>query len=377
MNFVKDTDLLILHWYNFIPNSSVLVIEEGSDVFTSYLRNLDINLSVEQVSIRQSAKKVLNDDSHKYDYIIAIGILEKCFTPVLVLKQWQSLLKDNGYLFLGTQNRLGIHFFCGDRDPYTGSPFDSIENYLHVPDSSPKALGGKFYARAEICDMLFHADFKYLKFYSVYPALSAPQLLCSEDYLPNENLNVRITPVYRDNQSIFLDEIQLYNTLVENNLFHQMANAYFIVCSKKDFSFSEQYITLPLFRKEDSFITIIYKDNTVEKRVLVETGNKKLSNMKSVASDLNAHGVKLIDFDITQNSIKMPFIDAPLAVTYLIDLAEFDKEKFILEMDRFKEIISQSSNLIDIDSTKTLEKGYIDLSSLIRNLFMITALLMF
>ena len=53
-------------------------------------------------------------------------------------------------LLLGTDNRLGVRYFCGDRDPFTERNFDGVENYLCVNPEDMKQLKGRAYAKAEL-----------------------------------------------------------------------------------------------------------------------------------------------------------------------------------------------------------------------------------
>ena len=123
----KNTEAFILAWLDFDAGDSILCVEEQTKSYSSYLA--EKGLSVISVSIRESAKDAfIQEKQGKFDYVIAIGVLERCFTPELVLPKWKALLKNYGSLLLATPNRLGIQFFCGDRDPFTKNIFERFSN---------------------------------------------------------------------------------------------------------------------------------------------------------------------------------------------------------------------------------------------------------
>lgn len=361
MQAIKNYELFSILWYNFKENASVLCVEEGSTVFSSFLKTK--GMSVESATIRQSAgKEFTNRHAGSYDYIIAVEILEKCFTPEIVLEKWNYLLKDSGMLILATQNRFGIRYLSGDRDPFTGGPFDSVENYLHVPNSSPKALGGKLYAYYEIKNMLGKTNYINLKVYSVYPSIRTPQIICSEGYLPNENLNVRVIPYYEDNEAIFLDEVQIYNSLVKNDLFHRLSNAYIFECSKNGAFSDVNYVTTPIYRDKESFITIIHENMVVEKKLLELNGYEKIRRMSSIYLELKNRGVKLVESEFTDSAIKMPYVKAKTGLEYLMELAKQDKEEFISKLDYFRSLLIKSSESSNESDNIVLKKCYFDLN---------------
>ena len=161
----KNTTVYAISFYDFKADSSLLCVEDNTTAFSDFLTKK--NLSVSSVSIRKSASdKYVEEKESFFDYIVAVDILEKCFMPELVLKQWNRMLKPDGVLLLATPNRLGIQFFCGDRDPITQNVFDGIEGYQKYSDPSPKNLGGRLYSHDEIQTMLRIAGFNEQKFYS-------------------------------------------------------------------------------------------------------------------------------------------------------------------------------------------------------------------
>lgn len=355
----KNPEIFAIAWYDFKPGASVLCIEEQTDAFSSFLAKR--GLSVSSASIRQCAdEKYVRENKGAFDYILAAGIIERCRRPSFILRQLEVLLKDSGTLLLSTPNRLGIQYFCGDRDPFTHKAFDSIEGYRRTSDLS--ALNGRLYSRFEIEKFLENAGISRYKFYSVYPNLEIPQLIYSEDYLPNEDLNLRIVPRYNDPDSIFMDERHLYDAMVKNGLFHVLANGFLIECPKTCGFSGTKHATLPVFRDEASFITVIRGDGSVKKRIAGMSGVSKLQKMQEYAADLRKHGVHVLEMQVQDDSLVMPFVEAPSAVYYLRDLLHHDKDAFIASMDHFKEIIERSSEHAETPTGEViLKNGYIDL----------------
>ena len=358
---IKDTEVYIISWYNFSKNAKVQCVEDSFSHFSEYLGARGVAASSVSSAQAMDEHYVL-DNLHTFDYLIAVGILERCNQVEFVLQQWGRLLKNTGVLLLGMASRLGIQFFCGDRDPFTGNIFDSIENYAMQFGSAQDAGTGRLYARAEMIQMLEHTGFGRHKFYSVWPNLAVPQLLYAEGVLPNEDLALRITPRYNDNTAIFMNERYLYDTLVRNGLFHELANAYFIECPKQSGFSPVEHVTLPVFRDSEAFATLIREDGFVEKRILDDSGIRKLEIFQANDKDLKSHGIKTIPFKVVGNSFIMPYIDAPSAVYYLRNLLQLNKDKFVAEMDRFMELIVHSSGHVSgAGYDAVLEHGYIDL----------------
>ena len=262
----------LIKWYPLEKDSNVIYITAHQEADIALLETL-----LEQ-EIRTDCYTVedllqLNNKT-KYDYAIMLSAIERTGSMLVacrLLKKIHNMLKANGVLLLGTDNRLGIRYFCGDRDIYTERNFDGIENYARANVTEHDHLEGRSFAKSELIEMLENADFINHRFYSVFPLLQRPQILFAEDYMPKEKLDIRIFPQYNTPNTIFLEEDRLYDTLIKNGLFHTMANGFFIECPLDGIFANAYQITMSMERgKKNAMFTIIRRDDKVEKRAVYE-----------------------------------------------------------------------------------------------------------
>ena len=320
-------------WYDFKPGSSILFIDDIDE-----------------------------EPQGQFDYIVSIATLEKQLQPIELLKKFKTMLKPNGTLLLGMNNRLGIRYFCGDRDPYTKRNFDSIENYYRAYANKSDTFNGRMYSKIEIEEMLRSAGWNDFKFFSVLTDLQNPSLIYAEDYLPNEDLANRVFPTYNYPNTVFIEEEALYTTLIENGLFHKMANAYLIECPLNGEHSNVLQVTCSLDRgKEDALFTIIRNDETVEKRAAYPEGQQRLKDLADNIDDLKSHGLKVIEGQLDGNKYVMPYVKYEVGQVYLKQLLLEDKEKFLHEFDKFRDCVLKSSDSIIEDGEVILRRGYIDL----------------
>lgn len=355
----------LLQWYTFTPGNSTLYVGSEKDALTELL--MESGLRVTCASCGQTCETDWEQEHNGcFDYIVSTAGLETQPDPKLALAAWRRLLKPDGVLLLGMNNRLGLRYFCGDRDPYTGRNFDGIENYRRAYAKREDAFRGRMYDQAALKQMLRTAGFSTAQFYSVLPDLKNPALIYAEDYLPNEDLAIRLFPTYHYPDSVFLEEENLYRDLAANGMFHQMANAYLIECAPHEKRSDVQHVTNSTDRgREDAFMTVIRRSGVVEKRAVYPEGQARLSELLEHSRDLSAHGIQVVDAKLEDGVYTMPYADGEVGQVYLKRLACTDQEKFLAELDHFRELILRSSDIIKPDAGDgegaILKHGYVDM----------------
>ena len=341
----------LLKWYRFHKGSRALYVTAGTDADESLVETLEESgLKVDVTDIVSLDKLVLNQVKQSaviYDYIIMAGALERSSNPETTLRIVRSLLSENGKLLLGADNRLGIRYFCGDRDAFTDRNFDGIENYARINMADRQQLKGRAYAKAELIQMLENAGFQKHRFYAVLPELISPQVLYAEDYLPEEELEVRIFPQYHYPDTVFLEEERLYTSLIQNGLFHSMANSYLIECPLDDSFANVRQVTVSMERgRANAMLTIIRRDNKVEKRPVYDEGTQKLGQLMENTLYLQKRGVKMVEGALEENAFIMPYIKGEPVTDYFRRLLCEDKELFLHKLDYFWEVIQNSSEKV-------------------------------
>ncbi len=344
---VEEMPAGLIKWYDFAKGSHVLYVTADQAEDGAILRAL----AEYEVELQCHTPEELDDlmEEH-YDYVLILSAVERTGSmeeAAVLLGKVRRVMKENGILFLGMDNRLGIRYFCGDRDPYTGRSFDGIENYIGESMTSLNHMTGRCFAKAEMTEMLERAGFVYHRFYSVFPLLSAPQCLFAEDYIPKEQLDIRIFPQYNYPDTVFLEEQWLYDTLLKNGLFHTMANGFWIECPL-DGRFSEaEQITMSMDRgKENAMFTMIRRDHKVEKKAIYKEGCCKSRKLMDNQKYLTEHGIAMVEANLEGDCFVMPYVDGVSALEYLRTLALSDRDLFVKRLDELWEMILSSSEQV-------------------------------
>lgn len=373
-SIIRDFSKGALVWYNFRQDSRILYIySRQSD--EAVLELLESKGKVDDCSVEQ----LLNNQivGNAYDYIVGIDVIEESRYPQKLLNICHGLLKPEGRLVIGTENRYAIKYICGDRDPYTNHNFDGIENYRRLSDADWDSIAGRCYSMSELKLMLSQAGFENDKFYSVMPSLQETQLVYAEGYEPVEELAMRYFPLYNYPDSVFLEEQYLYTDLIKNGMFHKMANAYIIECSIDGQFDNTIHATISLDRGHDNaLVTSICEHGGVRnvlKKAVYEEGIHKLKEMQDNLNDLHARGINVVDSSVENDTFVMPYVDAPVAMNELKVIAKKDKNAFLKAMDDMYELILNSSEHTGVLSQKdrnsadgrdvgpVLARGYIDM----------------
>ena len=344
-DLIQDLKTSILRWYPFRNGDEIVYIGE-EDAILCWLKE-QFGKSVSKMSTEEIRKWDV-EDSKKVDYIISISFLETAEDIQILISRIKKHLKPTGRFILGMNNRLGIKYFCGDKDPYTERNFDGIEDYFRAYASPDDKFTGRAYDRSQLTEMLEGVGFNENKFYSVFSDLDNASYIFADGYIPNEELQIRIFPTYNSASTVFLEEERLYSSLLKNGMFHKMANAFLIECSLDGSHTDALQVTSSLDRgHEDALITIIHDNNTVTKQAPFREGDKKLKRLDANMKYLAERGVSVVPGDYKDGVYTMPSIKAETGMVYLQRLLLEDKNLFIQKMDEFRDEILKVSDTFE------------------------------
>lgn len=339
----KELSNALLGWYPFELESEILWITTKNSKYESIFEFL----LQEKRNIKKCNADAVELLSENYDYIIIIGLSFDVEETGTLLQKLRKRLKYDGKLLLAVDNRLGIRYFCGDKDPYTHHVLDGIDNYAKVSAQRKERMTGKAYSKAELQKLLETSGFQKQKFYSVMPVLERPQMIMSDQYIPNELLDIRIFPQYNSPQTIFMEEERLYDDFIHNGLFHIMANGFLVECTVEGTLFDAEQVTISGERgHQEALATIIKKEQYVWKKALYHEGKTQLYNLARNTVYLQEHNVPVVQTRLEEDAIIMPYIQGKIATEHFRDLLRLDVGQFLNELEQFFDIILHSSEHI-------------------------------
>lgn len=216
----------------------------------------------------------------KFDYIV-IHKAFVCAEPQKLLETARELLKPQGKLLLAVDNRLGLKYFSGAADSYSGKYFESIRDYTGCDVKAG-------YSKSEICRLLEENYGKNYRFYYPYPDYCYPTEIYTDESIYEMGYGKFYFNVEND-RFHFFDEPTVQKILREERLAENFSNSFLIEISKEaEPSKNVQYVKMNSDRrKEFRILTIIEEkdgEKCVTKKAALPEANQHIRNM-----DFNDH----------------------------------------------------------------------------------------
>lgn len=281
----------ILNWYPFEKESTILEIGCGMGAITNMLCEKCHDVTAVELSKKRAIATLLrcrkkenleiivgnlNDIQFekKFDYITLIGVLEYQGTytgtdnPYMkFLMEIKKLLKPNGKLLIGIENKYGLKYWCGAREDHTGIPFEGMNQY------SITTKKVRTFSRKELELLIKDSGFKNSFFYYPMPDYKLPTVIYSQNKLPgNENMHNLQSYYIPDRNTLIAEEMDIYKDIIRNDVFEFFANSFLAECSDDE---KLGKITFGCFsterRKNYRIATVFTSKGTVEKIPLHES----------------------------------------------------------------------------------------------------------
>lgn len=358
----------LLNWYDFKEGAAILEIGGSFGALTGlYCDKCGQVVSVErflhraeQIYERHKSRDNLTvyagriEDvplKEKFDYIAVIGTMEyigggkperDLYSEYL--KKLKGMLKPAGKILLAVENRYGLRYFCGAPEPHTGVPFSGINGYPHG------SIGYSF-SKRELTSIIEMAGFPYHKFYFPLPDYKLPQLIYSQDYIPQTSIRERVIPYYLNQTPLVAYENDVFEDIIENNVLDFLSNSFLVECSIEQEFCDVMYAAVSTDRgPEEGFATTIHSNGVVRKTPLYPEGIKRLEAIHKNHMDLKSHQLNVIASEIISNTLYMPYIKGDTLSDYMKKIIRKDQDQFIHLFDRLFECILKSSAHVSKDS---------------------------
>lgn len=191
--------LNIINWYPLKENAKVLIC--------SNLLDKKILEQYEKKDIEFTITDDLNNNQFKFDYIIIDCKYQK-EDLTKIIKKAKEIINENGTIILLCDNCIGVSSY--------NLKINENENLS--------------YGKNEIENVLQKLEINNYKFYYPLPNYIFPNVIFTDNYLPNLETIMRDLTLYDENEIIAQDERKMFKKIIKNDkeLFKKLTNSFII-----------------------------------------------------------------------------------------------------------------------------------------------------
>lgn len=234
-------------------NDSVLEIGSGCGAITGELAKKSKKVTCIELSKRRSLINAYQNKEYdnieiivgnfqtieeqlqnKYDIITLIGVFEYAQLYIDSKQPFDEFLccikkhlKPNGRIIIAIENKFGLKYWAGYQEDHVGGYFTSIEGYVGSKDD-----GVYTFSKNELEDLFKKCSLKY-EFYYPYPDYKFPNVIYSDDYLPNEGELINNFQNFDRDRLLLFNEGNVYNQIIRSNMFPFFSNSFLIILNEE------------------------------------------------------------------------------------------------------------------------------------------------
>lgn len=359
--YLSDLSENILNWYPFNLDDSILEIGAELGQLTTLLTqkckdvvSIEANLKNAQ-AIEKRLNAVENLEvivgtldkiklDRKFKYITLIGIdnkISKLYNGNLseLLNILQNYLEEDGKIILAVDNKFGIRYFAGEEDSILNTKFASLDGYESKQNEIETFTRNSLEAKLKECGYNY-------SFYYPLPDYKLPNVIFTDDTLPDYHTFERYLPYHTDNSAIMFDELHVFREILKDDKeqFKFFTNSFLVEISKKEFSKKYNYISFNNLRKKEYRLITKIADTYVEKDI---ADNEAISHYNSIEENIKVlenKNLKTLDF-VENKKIKSKYIKQELRLDNILIkyLTEKNLPKYEELLKKYVEIIFEDT----------------------------------
>ena len=190
------------------------------------------------------------------------------------------------------------------------------------------------------------------RFYYPLPDYRRPNVIFSDDALPEYNSIDKYNPYYTGKSDILFNEIDVFREILktDKDMFTFFANSFLVevIKKEKEYDTTYNYISYNNLRKEKYRLITKISNTYVEKQIVNEKAEEHYENIKNNIKILQENNIKTVDY-IDEDKIKSKYIEQK----YLLNNVLTEK----LEKGQVEEFDNIIKNYIKQISVKTYKEN--------------------